>query len=99
MADELTAAHFQPHLDKIFGVQGGRHALVLTTVHTWPHLQAYADAGMRQPFTLVFKGPPGDVLAEGLYILQVESGPAFELYIMPIHTTERSRQDYQAAFN
>jgi hypothetical protein len=99
MADQVTAAHFQPHLDKIFRVQGGRHELILTTVHTWPLSQAYAEAGMRQPFTLVFKGPPDDILEEGLHILQAEGGPAFELYMIPIHTPERGRQDYQAAFN
>jgi hypothetical protein len=53
----------------------------------------------RPPFTLIFAGPPGDVLPEGEYAFEVEGGPAFEFYVMPIHTPARDRQDYQAAFN
>lgn len=99
MSDALTPEHFQPHLDKIFRVQDGRHELVLTHVETWPHNQGRTDAGLRQPFTLIFRGPPGDVLGEGLHILQADDSPTFELYVIPIHTPARDRQDYQAAFN
>ena len=40
----------------------------------------------RQPFTLIFGGPPGDVLHQGLHTLEVEGGPAFQLYIIPVQT-------------
>jgi hypothetical protein len=53
----------------------------------------------RRPFTLILAGPPGDLLPEGPYIFEVEGGPAFEFYVMPIHTLARDRQHYQAAFN
>jgi hypothetical protein len=39
------------------------------------------------------------VLPEGLYTFDVENGPSFELYVMPIHTPARDRQDYQSSFN
>jgi len=39
------------------------------------------------------------VLREGPYILEVEGGPGFQLYVMPIHTPAQDRQDYQAVFN
>jgi hypothetical protein len=65
--------------------------------HTAPG--AERKASPRQPFTLIFAGPPANILREGLYTLEVESGPAFELYVMPVHTPARDRQDYQAAFN
>ena len=32
MAEQLTPEHFHPHLDKVFRVQGGRHALTLAEV-------------------------------------------------------------------
>jgi hypothetical protein len=48
---------------------------------------------------LIFRGPAGDLLREGLYVLEVEGGPSFELYVIPVHTPARDRQDYQAAFN
>jgi hypothetical protein len=32
-------------------------------------------------------------------VLEVEGGPSFTLYVIPVHTPARDRQDYQAAFN
>jgi hypothetical protein len=97
MSEQLTPEHFMPHVDKEFRVVGGSHALTLTAVET-PRFAGW-EAAPRQPFTLLFRGPPGDVLAEGLYTLEVEGGPSFELYVIPIHTPDRSRQDYQSVFN
>jgi Domain of unknown function (DUF6916) len=95
MAEQLTPEHFLPHVDKTFRVAGGRHALTLAAVEAGPKQGAVP----RQPFNLIFRGPPGDVLVEGVYTLEIESGPSFELYVMPIHTPDRTRQDYQSAFN
>jgi hypothetical protein len=96
MTEPFKADDFLPHIDKTFAVKGGRHALVLTRVDQ-PRL---GDRGeFRDPFLLIFRGPPGDVLPEGLYTFEVESGPSFELYVMPIHTPARDRQDYQSSFN
>jgi hypothetical protein len=39
------------------------------------------------------------VLPEGFYTLEVEEGPSFDLYVMPIHTPLLGRQDYQVAIN
>jgi hypothetical protein len=95
MTELLTPDHFRPHIDKFFRVQGGGHAFTLAEVQT----TASVEGVSRQPFNLIFRGPPGDVLAEGIYTLEVDGGPSFELYVMPIHTPTRDRQDYQAAFN
>jgi hypothetical protein len=89
-----TPEAFLPHVEKKFHVQGGRHILKLYRVDTPP--QGHAP---RQPFTLLFSGPPGDVLRQGLYTLEVEGGPAFQLYVIPVQTFARDRQDYQAVFN
>jgi hypothetical protein len=99
MTEQLTAGHFHPHVDKIFRVRGGRHALTLSCVEVSRPGGAALPAPLRQPFNLIFSGPPGDVLREGLYTLEVENGPHFELYVMPVHTPARDRQDYQAMFN
>jgi hypothetical protein len=99
MAEQLTPEHFRPHLEKVFRVRGGHHALTLTEVLVRQLSEAERKVVPRQPFTLVFRGPPGDVLREGLCILEVEGGPGFELYVMPIHTPARDRQDYQTVFN
>jgi hypothetical protein len=99
MTERLTPDHFFPHIDKTFRVGGGSHALTLTKVDARRMEEWESKIAPRQPFLLIFRGPPGDVLAEGLYALHVEDGPSFELYVMPIHTPEPSRQDYQSSFN
>jgi hypothetical protein len=99
MSELLTPGHFIPHVNKAFRVQGGRHAMTLTQVDVRRMQDWEAAVAPRQPFTLIFSGPPGDVLSEGMHVLEVENGPSFELYVIPIHTPARDRQDYQAAFN
>jgi hypothetical protein len=94
MADTLTAEHFLPHVEKVFRVKGGRHAFTLAQVEV-----SGEKGGSRQSFNLIFSGPPGDVLPEGLYTLEVAEGPQFELYVIPIHTPERGTENYQSAFN
>jgi hypothetical protein len=99
MAEQLTPEHFRPHLDKVFHVRGGEHALRLVEVQARQMPEWEAKAVPRQPFNLIFRGPPGHVLREGQYTFEIEHGPHFELYVMPIHTPTPDRQDYQAAFN
>jgi len=99
MTEQLTPEHFRPHIDKLFRVQGGRHGLTLTAVQAAAGPHQTGAAGLRQPFNLIFEGPPNDILYEGSYMLEVEGGPCFELHVMPIHTPAPGRQDYQAAFN
>ena len=96
MSEQLTAEHFLPYVERIFRVKGGRHGLVLKKVELGP---PEPDSAVRRSFTLIFSGPPGDVLAEGLYEFDVDHGPALGFYIIPIHTPVRGRQDYQAVFN
>ncbi len=94
MADEMTAETFQPLLGRTFKVRGGRHAFALAEVDVGDEQPGL----VRRPFTLIFRGEPHDVLAEGMYALDAEGGDGFELYLMPIHTPAQGRQDYQAVF-
>jgi hypothetical protein len=94
MAEIMTPQHFMPHVEKAFRVKGGHHAFTLAQVEV-----SGEKGGPRQSFNLIFSGPPGDVLPEGLYMLEVADGPQFELYVMPIHTPDPGRQNYQSAFN
>lgn len=98
MAEDLNPEHFTPHVGKVFRVEGTRHALTLARVEQ-PDPDTRSEAGYRQPFTLIFRGPPGDVLPEGMHHLATGEGVAFTLYVIPTHTPARDRQDYQAAFN
>ncbi len=94
MADQMTAETFQPLVGRTFQVRGGRHAFALASVDVGDEQPGWE----RRPFTLIFRGQPDDVLPEGMYALEAESGEGFELYLMPVHTPAPGRQDYQAVF-
>jgi hypothetical protein len=95
-AAPLRHADFLPHEGKLFRFEGWSGALRLASVNAstqpgWPpHLPL--------PFTLIFHGPAGSILPEGTYAAEAD-GARFTFHIMPIHTTEKGRQDYQAVFN
>ena len=99
MTGMLTAENFLPHVNGVFRVKGGSHAVTLVRVEQRRLEDWEVDGGLRQPFNLIFRGPPGDVLREGMYTLEAEDGLSFDLYVMPIHTAVRDRQNYQASFN
>jgi hypothetical protein len=94
----LTADTFAPHVGTSFRIEGGHHVLSLNKVERLEKQPGHADLAF-QPFVLIFSGPPGDVLAEGMHRIAGEGEATFDLYLIPIHTPERERQDYQAVFN
>jgi len=91
----LTAETFARHVGQTFQIKGGRYALALTEIEIAP-LQSWQT---HPSFTLLFNGPHGDVLPEGMHALTQEDGTVYELYVIPIHTLAPGRQDYQAVFN
>jgi len=99
----LTADTFAPQVGTTFRVEGGRHVLSLSEVERLESQPGQGDPAY-QPFTLIFSGPPGDLLAEGMHTLTRQgdergAGAAYDLYLIPVHTPEPGRQDYQAVFN
>ena len=97
MTEPLRHEDFSPHVDKSFRFAGWHGTLHLASAELQPDSAMPGSA--ITPFILIFHGPPGDVLPEGLYRADVEDGPGFEFYIMPIRTVVADRQDYQAMFN
>jgi hypothetical protein len=97
MSQVLTVQDFSSLLGKTVRPKGQQRALTLVSVDTSG--PGGSNRTKRQPFTLILCGPPDDVLPEGLYDVAVESGPDFTLYIIPIHTVARDRQNYQVVFN
>ena len=83
-----TMDDFTPHMGKRFQPEGSAFGLVLERVEP-------AAPG----FSLLFRGPAGAVLPEGVHQFTLEDGAAFAFHLMPIHTTAPDRQDYQAVFN
>ena len=94
-----TAEAFEPWIGQVFVTANGQYALELARV------ERLAAAGLsgRQPFTLIFRGPPKQVLPgvlpEGHHRFELAGGQAISFHIMPIHTPAPGRQDYQAVFN
>src|SRR5262245_53106665 len=99
MNDPHTLEHILAHVNKTCLVKGRAHAPTPERVERRRVEDRDNGEGLRQPYNPVFHGPTGNVLREGLYTLEDEDGPEFELYVIPIHTPVRDRQNYQAAFN
>ena len=94
----LTADLFAQHVGQAFQIQGAHHVLALDRVDRPEPQPWHRDVGLT-PFTLLFSGPPGDVLAEGMHTIALQDGTAYALYLIPVHTPAPGRQDYQAVFN
>ena len=97
MSRVLTAEDFIAHVGKTVTPKGQHRALTLVSVDTEP--RPGRNGPTREPFTLILRGARDDVLPEGLYDVAVQNGPEFALYIIPIHTVARDRQNYQVVFN
>ena len=87
---------FLPYVDAVFRFAGWHDPLRLREVEVGRNMIPGRAA---PPFMLLFEGPRGAVLPEGMYEATAADGRSFLLYIMPIHTPDRSHQDYQAVFN
>ncbi len=64
-----------------------------------PERAGQPDAGRAETVHPDLPRAPREVMREGFYTLQLDSGPWFNLYIMPIQTAGNDRRDYQALFN
>ncbi len=97
MADILRYEDFAPHVGKSFRFEGWHGTLRLASAEQGR--ERGNPAVTRDPFILIFHGPRGDVLPQGLYTATVEDGARFDFYVMPIHTVAPDRQEYQAVFS
>ena len=93
MTDTPTAATFTPYVGLTVSLPNGQQ-LTLEAID-----QHDAPAGMRAPFSLLLRGPATPVVPEGMHRLVFDGGASFELYLIPVHTPSRDRQDYQIVFN
>ena len=93
----LTAETFAPFVGKTFQAGPEAPTLTLVKVDTSQH-PSWEDAP-RLPFSLLLRGARDAVLPEGLHEFTVDGSHRFDLYIMPVHTSARTHQDYQIVFN
>jgi hypothetical protein len=95
--ERLTAEAFDSFLGKAFRPASTDLSLTLTTIDR--HKFAGWDSAVREPFSLILRGPRSPVLREGFHAVAIEDGPVLTLYIIPVETRAREHQDYQVAFN
>lgn len=98
MEEFLQLEDFKPHVGKIFRFKGTRFAFPLDRISSdRKRLPKWAK---RRPFTLIFSGPrEHEHLPEGMHECEIEGGPTYAIYVMPIQTMQPDRQEYQAIFN
>ena len=97
MDEPLTLEFFTPYVGQRCEMEGYSVPLVLASAT--PHPRSAAPGSVRVPFSLIFEGPPNEVVPQGLHRVAIQDGPVVEIYVLPIHTIGRDRQDYQATFN
>jgi hypothetical protein len=94
MTEALSADVFRPYVGRAVSLPHG-HKLTLVSVDEGDA----AAPGAPRAFSLILRGPPAPILAEGVHHLTFEDMASFELYLIPIHTPSRAHQDYQIVFN
>jgi hypothetical protein len=94
---DLTADDFEPFVGQTFQPHGNPRSLTLVTVDT--RQRPGWEGAPRKPFTLMLRGPSGDVVPEGFYRFTAGGQRDFELYLVPVQTFSREYQDYQIVFN
>lgn len=91
---DLTLSTFQPLIGDRFALDAtaGEIAFVLesaTPAGTWP--------GGRDPFSLIFRGPPEPVLEQAIYRLAHAGLGVLEIFVVPI-AGDADGVSYQAIF-
>lgn len=93
---DLTLAHFEPLVGDTFRLEGATDEPLAFTLRSatpageWP--------GGRQPFELIFVGPPRPILPQATYRLTHARLGAREIFIVPLGQDETGTT-YQAVFS
>ena len=95
MTEVVSADTFSPHIGKVALLPSGQRLTLVEIDRRGSHAASAPIAG----FSLLLRGDPAPIVPEGLHRLTLDDGACFELYLIPIHTPSRDRQDYQIVFN
>jgi hypothetical protein len=93
-----TLATFSPHVGQKFRLaQEGGEALEMELVEA-EALRSHPGAPRQDPFSLVFRGPPGVNLGQGMQTLTHPETGEVALFLVPVGQSGQSVL-YQAVFN
>jgi hypothetical protein len=92
---DLTIAHFAAHLNERFTVGDGTTQTELALVEASP--RGGGRPGGRQPFALLFHGPPAPILPQAMYRFEHPALPPLDIFIVPVGP-DGDRMRYEAIF-
>ena len=95
MLENLTKESFLPRLNQPFRLTAVEPPLELRLVEVEAR---WGKGPTREPFSLVFLGPPEPLLAQQIYRLEHEEMGALEVFLVPIGRDAAGTR-YEAAFN
>ena len=93
---ELTVEDFKPYEGRTVRLKDFDFTLKLSAVEGGDG--PLQPGSTRAPFLLVLSGPKQPLVRPGSYMCDIEDGPSYELFLLPIHTAAADRQDYQSVF-
>jgi hypothetical protein len=96
MLESLTLDTFAPRIGERFHISAGEGSTIDTTLIEATPLGVSARGG-RQPFSIIFLGPPSPVWAQRIYRVEHDALGSCDLFLVPIGPRDGGMQ-YQAIF-
>ncbi|WP_210492448.1 hypothetical protein [Patulibacter sp. SYSU D01012] len=96
----LTVEDFAPTVGDLYRVTAGpegRYAEALEVRLAAAEGRGTAPAPLRDPFALLFEGPPATVLAQGTYLLAHATLGELTIFLVPVGRTDEATR-YEAIF-
>ena len=94
--DRLTAQAFEPYLNRGFLVSGDGVTTSLKLINIKTYDRGRRPHTFRDPFSLLFRAFPGDVLPAGIYRVTDPAGRSIE---MALNQVSMNRSIYEASFS
>ena len=99
--DMLEHSQFEPHVGTRFRLHAGDGSiqeLELVEVSAHSASGAPAQASIRTPFSMMFRGPSGPPCPQKIYKLEHAALGALEIFLVPLGPDDHG-QRYEAVFN
>ncbi|HEY0517925.1 MAG TPA: hypothetical protein VGC84_00420 [Ilumatobacteraceae bacterium] len=99
MPEGLAPDTFEPHVGTRFDVRPEARSELAIELHELTRLPPRSYGDRREPFSLVFLGPAGAPLPQGIYTMHHDALGDIDLFIVPIGPGVDGRNQYEAVFN
>ncbi len=100
MLDELTHSHFRKHLNATFTVATGAKKTQKWKLIEVNQLRSDSGTAKRHAFSLLFSGPGGSPVAQGVYKVKHAGMRIMEILVVPVIAKKKGEDmHYEAVFN